>query len=197
MIRQVFCAVTFVISLNLGVTAFAGHINEHHDSDNIFPIPIPGQAFFTGGAMKVLALGPVEGSIITNTTFDVTYVSDGRIAASDLEIFLSVQVDNAFSELTVTGADLGFGSGEGTFTGSLTTDALNGMVWQCPDCPHSMLDLTITALSERASEGSFFIDSLITLDLAPPKAVPEPASLSLLAAGILALVVCRRRRGGL
>ena len=71
MTRQVFFTVTFVIGLNLGVTAFAGHINEHHDSDDTFPIPIPGQDFFTGGAMKVLALGPIGGSVITSTTFEL------------------------------------------------------------------------------------------------------------------------------
>ena len=109
------------------VGTLGDHIPNHDNCDDTFPMPIPGQEHFDGGLMFVNLIGPVDDHVITNTTFDITYVSDGATSASDLLLHGFITVDGGTSDFTVTGADLGFGSGPGTFTGTYETDALNGV----------------------------------------------------------------------
>jgi hypothetical protein len=99
------------------------------DSDPVFPVPIPGKEFFEGGGDEgavfiASAIGLAKGTTITNTRFDITYVSDGITPASDMVIRISVPVDAQFRDFHITGA--GFGSGSGTITGTFETDELNG-----------------------------------------------------------------------
>ena len=90
-------------------TAYADHIDGHDDCDPTFPMPIPGQEFFTGGVLFVSLIGPVGESVITNTTFDITYVSDGATPASQLLIYIEVAVDDGARQLGVVFAwHLGF-----------------------------------------------------------------------------------------
>ncbi len=131
--------------------------------------------------MFVTAIGPVEGDILTNTTFDITWVSDGATPASDLLLHGSVQVDETFVYFTVTGEDLGFGSGAGIFKGTYSTDTLNGLVWPSfffP--PYSIVDLQIDSVNGGGIQGyAYFVDSFINFDVipAPPYAPPCPADL--------------------
>ena len=60
----------------------ADHIPGHGTGDPIFPVPFPGQEFFDGGILFVTALGPEGGSEIHNTSFDITWVSDGATPCS-------------------------------------------------------------------------------------------------------------------
>ena len=81
--------VTVVLTSLFTHPCWAGHIPGHQDSDPVFRMPIPGREFFEGGGTEgsvlfFTAIGPVEGTIITNTQFDITYVSDGITAASDI-----------------------------------------------------------------------------------------------------------------
>ena len=162
-------------------TALADHIDGHDNCDPVFPTPIPGEQFFNGGILFVTAIGPVEGDIITNTTFDITWVSDGATPASDLLLHGSVQVDKTLVYFTVTGEDLGFGNGSGTFKGSFSTDELNGLVWPSfffP--PYSIVDLQIDAVNGGGIQGyAYFVDSFINFDVipAPPCDPPCPADL--------------------
>ncbi len=161
-------------------TTLADHIAGHDNCDPIFPVPIPGEEHFTGGVLFVTAIGPLEDDIITNTTFDITYVSDGATPASEIQLHGTVQVDNDFAEFNVTGEDLGFGSGPGTFKGTFSTDALNGVVWPSPLFPpHSIVDLQIDAVNGGIEGYAYFVDSFINLDVipAPPCAPPCPADL--------------------
>ncbi len=177
--------VTVVFTSLFTYPCWAGHIAGHQDSDPVFPVPIPGREFFDGGALFVTAIGPVEGTIITNTQFDITYASDGITPASDIAIDVSAPVDGRFREVHITGADLGFGSGPGTFTGMFETDELNGEVWQFPDFSNSLIDIRIDSVAGGIQGIGFFQDSFINMDVIP---VPEPSTLGLLTLGIIGLV---------
>jgi hypothetical protein len=149
------------------IASQADHIPGHSNDDPTFPMPIPGQEHFDGGAAWVTLIGPLEGMDITGTTFDITYVSDGSTPASDLLLNVTAQVDLEFVEFTVTGADLGFGSGPGTFEGTFHTEALNGEVW--PSflvAPNSLVDLIIDSTSGGIQGSGYFVDSFITFDIA-------------------------------
>lgn len=154
------------MTLGAGVAA-GNHIPGHEECDPTFPMPIPGPDFFTGGVLFVTLIGPVEDTVITNTTFSITYTSDGATPASDLQLAVSAMVDGGFAEVIVTGADLGFGSGPGTFTGTFQTDALNGVVFQAIP-PSSIVELMIDAVGGGGIQGiGFFTDSFITFDVIP------------------------------
>lgn len=158
----------------------ADHIDGHDNCDPVFPVPLPGEEFFHGGVLFVTAIGPVEDDIITNTTFDITWVSDGATPASDLLLHGSVQVDNTLAYFTVTGEDLGFGSGPGKFKGTFSTDTLNGVVWPGVFPPYSIVDLQIDSVNGGGIQGyAYFVDSFINFDVipAPPCAPPCPTDL--------------------
>ncbi len=179
-------AATFVVTiaglalLAIPTTTRADHIPGHDNCDPVFPAPLPGEEHFTGGVLFVTLIGPIEDDIITNTTFDITYVSDGATPASEIQIHGTVQVDEGFVGFIVTGEDLGFGSGPGTFKGTFSTDTLNGVVWPSfffP--PHSIVDLQIDAVNGGINGYAYFVDSFINFDVipAPPCVPPCPADL--------------------
>ena len=72
--------------LGPSTSSWADHIPGHDPCAPVFPCPLPGEQFFNGGIMFVTLIGPVGDSIITSTTFDITWVSDGATPASDLLI---------------------------------------------------------------------------------------------------------------
>ncbi len=153
------------------VGTLGDHIPNHDNCDDTFPMPIPGQEFFDGGVVFVNLIGPVDGHEITNTTFDITYVSDGATPASDIQLHGFITVDGGFADFVVTGADLGFGSGPGTFVGTYETDALNGVADESfffP--PYAWVDLQIDSINGGINGSGYFVDSFITCDVitAPP-----------------------------
>lgn len=150
-------------------TVYADHIFGHDDCDTTFPMPIPGQEHFTGGVMWVSLIGPIDESIVTGTTFDITYVSDGATPASELLMILSLMVDEDFPHIHVSGADLGFGDGPGTFKGTFYTEALNGVAWESfLVAPYSLADLQIDSVNGGGIQGTgYFLDSFITCDVIP------------------------------
>lgn len=175
--------------LALAGAAMADHIPGHDDSDPVFPVPIPGQDFFDGGIIFVTAIGPAAGTEITNTTFDITYVSDGLTPASDLLIEVGILLDTGYTEISLTGADLGFGSGAGTFTGTYSTHDLDGIA-QAGFLPHSTVDLAIGATTGGIDGTGYFENSFINFDVIN---VPAPGALAL--HGIAGVIPRRRRRG--
>lgn len=191
--RRLLISVATIASIISG--AVADHIPGHDNDSNVHPMPLPGQEFFTGGILFVTAIGPIGGREILSTDFDITWVSDGATPASNLEIFVSMFIDDGFGNITqneihVTGADLGFGSGPGTFTGLFSTDAFNGLAVESflfP--PNSIVNLTIGATTGGIDGTSYFENSFINYNLAP---IPTPASTALLA--IAGVTATRRRR---
>lgn len=172
--RVLSVSVVCVIATGLAVSGFprgvqADHIPGHSNDDPIFPVPIPGQEFFTGGIMFVTAIGPLGGSEIFNTSFDITYVSDGATPASDLHITVSIWLNEenpVYAETSVNGSDLGFGSGPGTFQGTFETSALNGVAIESfffP--PYSIVDISIGAIDGGIQGTAYFVDSFINFDV--------------------------------
>ncbi|MHC5114433.1 MAG: hypothetical protein ACYTGP_08410 [Planctomycetota bacterium] len=155
-----------------GHPASADHIPGHSNEDPTFPVPIPGQSEFSGGAMWVTAIGPVGGSEMHSATFDITFVSDGQTPASDLLLNVSLFIDEGPAgvnqvETVVTGADLGFGSGPGTFHGTFETTDLNGIaVEHFLVAPYSLMDIIVDAVGGGGIQGTgYFVDSFIHFDL--------------------------------
>ena len=160
----------FVIVAGLTVSGLArdvraDHIPGHSIGDPIFPVPFPGQQFFDGGILFVTALGPEGGSEIHNTSFDITWVSDGATPASDLHITVGMVIGQSMVEVSVNGTDLGFGSGPGTFKGTFETTALNGITVEGFFPPYSIVDLSIGSIDGGIQGSGYFVDSFINFDL--------------------------------
>ena len=157
---------TATVALTLPLSA--DHIDGHSNDDPIFPVPIPGQDIFNGGGviMFITAIGPLEGSEIFSTEFDITYVSDGVTTASELLLVVGFPTTTEYVEIHVSGADLGFGDGPGTFTGTLTTDALNGIAVGSFFPPYSIVNLDIGAIDGPVYGLAYFEDSFINFDVA-------------------------------
>jgi len=157
--------------LTLGSPAAADHIPGHSNEDPVFPVPIPGQGEFSGGAMWVTAIGPIGGNEISNATFDITFVSDGQTPASDLLLNVSLFIDEPGGvvqvETVVTGADLGLGSGPGKFSGTFETTDLNGIaVENFLVAPNSTIDVIVDAVGGGGIQGTgYFVDSFIYFDI--------------------------------
>jgi hypothetical protein len=180
------------------------HIPGHDNADPVFPAPIPGQADFNGGGAILFAtlIGPPNGTTIYDTNLDITYVSDGVTPASDLVIVISMNIDGQSHELDITGADLGFGGGSGTFEGTLQTDLFNGVIsGGLP--PNSTINLQIGSTTGGVNGTAYFVDSFIYLTVQKPGPVPALSAigltalvLALLAAGAVVIIRRARRHAG-
>ena len=87
-------------------------------------------------------------------------------------IEVEIMVDDKFRELSVSGADLGFGDGPGTFHGRLTTDYFNGVVWQPKVFQHSLIDIALGATTGGIEGFAYFEKSFITFNVIPADANP-------------------------
>ena len=162
-------------------TSYSYTLNTHGE-------PIFNPHFSAGLSLR----GPYGGSEITNTSFEVTYVTDGVTPASDLEMILSVDLEQGFTSFTFTGADLGFhASGPGTFTGSLSTDALNGIT-AGNILPYAFIEWEIHSVDGFIMGQSHFLDTSFTFDLIP---VPSPGPVALFLCCGLGVSSRRARRG--
>lgn len=171
------CVFLCIGLLTIGAqTALADHIPGHDDCDPTFPAPIPGEDTFSGDGVVlfVTLIGPDAGTLITATTFDITFVSDGVMPASELELGVRLGVDGELVEVRVLGSDLGFGGGPGTFVGTLQTDAFNGIV--DPGFPGPVINLQISRSNGDGVDGTaFFVDSAIVFDVVPPPPCDDPS----------------------
>lgn len=183
------------LACSAAMPARADHIDGHSDNDPVHPVPLPGEDFFSGGAVWMTAIGPRGGSEIINTWWDVTFVSDGATPASELYFNVGLHVldefgEDVYVETEVTGADLGFGSGPGTFHGTWETHDLDGIAVESfffP--PYSIVDVIIQATDGGIDGYAYFVDSYIYFDVIP---VPAPATLAGMGLGLAC--VGRRRR---
>jgi len=172
-------------------TASAGDSSPPEPTDTSYVFEIdPDREYFPSFGINFSIVGPYEGTEITNTTFELTLVSDGTTPASDLSIILGIQLaQQGYTELSFTGADLGFGSGPNTFTATFSTDALNGVV-EGSLLPYAFTELTFFGANGPLLGDYYFIDSSFTFDLIP---APAPGSAFILALGGGAVATRRRR----
>jgi hypothetical protein len=178
----------FLMFLSTHQIAFGDHIGGHHESDPVFPLVIPN---VDGAAIHASLIGPLEGTIITHTRFDVHLTTDGQMNGSELLMELSIPVDDDFRSLTVTGSDLGFGDGPGPYHGILETDYFNGVVWKLPIFPRSMPSIAIQS-TEGGIPGDIDLGgSFIYLDVIN---VPEPATAGLLAISMTVIGLAKHSR---
>ncbi|MCL4196876.1 MAG: hypothetical protein KJZ69_05225 [Phycisphaerales bacterium] len=164
MMNRVLIAATAVV-LALPAAAPADHIPGHRNYDPTWPVPLPGRQHFNGGVVFVTAIGPLGGYEITHALFDIAYVSDGQTPARDLEISVEVTTEAGPREIHVTGADLGFGSGPGTFKGTFSTHDLDGVVVPGFLGPYSLIHLTIGSVNGGIEGEGYFVNSAIILDV--------------------------------
>jgi hypothetical protein len=118
-----------------------------------------------GGAITFVSLvGPEAGLQVLHTTWNLTYTAPhGGTPASDLILELTMPLAGGSAEMVVTGADLGWPSATGTFTGSVDSDALNGVLEM------GLFGFTVPELVILSTAGGVngqFIGSTITLELA-------------------------------
>ncbi len=170
--------ITGVALLATPIATLAEHIPIHEDCDPTFPMPIPGQEYCCGdgGILFVTMIGPIEDYVITNTTFDITYVSDGATPASDIQLHGTLTLQGGSASFIVTGEDLGFGSGPGTFEGTFETDALNGVAAPGFLPPYAILDLQIDSVNGGIEGSAYFEDSYITCDVIPAPPCEPPSA---------------------
>ena len=143
----------------------AGHVPGHDDCDLVFPVPLPDEQTYNGGIIFVTSIGPFPEVQILETVVSIRYVSDGATPARDLLLNIQVPVDGELRELELTGAQLGFGTGPGTFTGTLVTPFFDGEVWNNSPFPHSLVEIGIGAVGGGVDGYSYFVQSTITFKL--------------------------------
>jgi len=103
------------------------------------------------------------------TDFDFEIPADSTTVPEGWEIFeLDGLTPDEIWNGIVTGADLGFGSGAGTFYGTFETTALNGVaVENFLVAPNSLIDVIIDASGGGIQGTAYFVDSAILLDVIP------------------------------
>jgi hypothetical protein len=160
-----------------------------HDLPNStdFSIFLP-EDQFTGQIMFITYIGPPAGQNIWHATADFTWISNGGTPASNILVNFELAVNGVTEHWTVTGADLGWGSGPGTYTGTIGTDMLNGLLTPNGPGGGTIIHVDIGTTTGDGLTGGHFDNSSFTLELAP---VPAPSALFALAGG---LVVRHRRR---
>ncbi len=153
----------FAVLLCLPGAVMADHIHGHHNYEATWPVPIPGRQHFNGGVAFVTAIGPLGSYEVTDAVFDIVYVSDGKTPAKDILIEASIATESGYLTTHVSGADLGFGSGPGTFEGSFSTHDLDGVVLPGFLGPNSLVDLTLGAVNGGIEGEGYFDHSAINL----------------------------------
>lgn len=102
--RIVVCGSVALLLLT-AVPTSATHFPGHDICAQSQSLQLPGPKFFSGQGMAVFItyLGPPSDAMITNTTFDITYVSDGEMPAAELEFLVGVGLVGGFAEVSVLG----------------------------------------------------------------------------------------------
>jgi hypothetical protein len=145
--------------LALGATTAVAHAGAGDFVLTIPPGPYANQVTF------IHFIGPDVGEVVTNSTLDLTWISDGSMPASELFLEFKITADGASHTWSVTGADFGWGSGAGTFTGTLESSLLNGVASH-GFFPHSTIDLIIDRVGGGGVTGQF-MNSTLSMALQP------------------------------
>jgi hypothetical protein len=163
----------------LAIGAMTGPAAAHDiPGSTPFTITLPSDVF-TGEVLFITYIGPPVGQGVWHADADFTWISlPGGTPASNISVSVEVAVDGAFQEWTVTGSDLGWTSGPGTFSGQADTDSLNGLVTASGPMGGSIMHVFIAQSNGDGITGGHFADSTITLTLAP---IPAPSALAIFA----------------
>jgi hypothetical protein len=133
------------------------------DGSSEFDLLVPDMPL-NGAITFVSLIGPAAGNEVLHTTWNLTYFAPhGGTPASEVILELTLPLTGPDAEMVVTGADLGWPATTGTFSGSLDSDALNGVLAQ------GLFGFTVPELVILGTQGGVtgqFIDSTITLELA-------------------------------
>jgi hypothetical protein len=183
MIRTAWFAACVALSLTLSPTA-RGHDLPTSTDFNIF---LP-EDQFTGQIMFITYIGPPAGQNVWHATADFTWISIGGTPASNVLVNFELAVDGITEHWTVTGADLGWGSGPGTYTGSISTDKLNGLLTPNGPGGSTIINVDIGTTTGGGLTGGHFDNSSFTLEVGP---IPAPGAAWLL---VGALMGNRKRR---
>ncbi|MFT5051296.1 MAG: hypothetical protein ACI8QZ_002707 [Chlamydiales bacterium] len=167
--RLLLAAFVGVAALSNG-RASADHIPGHNNGDPVFPVPFPDQNDWSGnGEIIFLTLiGPDGGDTIYNTEVDITYVSDGVTPPEDLIIVAELFVDGVQRQFDMTGAQLGFGSGPGTYQAKFDTDLFNGVVDGGIPGPGSVVNMQIGSTTGAVNGTAYFVDSFLNFTVQQP-----------------------------
>ncbi|HZM00960.1 MAG TPA: hypothetical protein VFD43_11990 [Planctomycetota bacterium] len=148
-------ALSSLLALSLLADPASAFSNSHLE------LPIPASPL-DGLVLNTTLAGPAPGQELFHVTWDLTYVSShGGTQAADVILELTVPLESGPATMTVTGADLGWPAAAGTFTGSLSSDLLDGIL--AGTGPSTEFGLSI-----RTATGGVignFTDSAITLEL--------------------------------
>jgi len=136
----------------------------HGPTGTTYVAPLPE---LTLNSQLILAslLGPPVGETIAHATLDLHWESNGVFPASDVEFEFEMYVDGGVKKSwIVSGADLGWGSGSGVFTGTLDTDVFNGVAWHFL-APDAIIDFTIATTTGTGGVTGKLSSSSLTFDL--------------------------------
>jgi hypothetical protein len=128
-----------------------------------FVAPLPTDNY-TGKILTATLIGPTNDSHVLHATLAVTWNSHPNMPASDLGLEFTLPTVNGSEHWIVTGADLGFGDGPGTFTATLDSDDLNGIVfWPLP--PNAIIHFDIFNATGTDGVWGQFQNSSLTLEI--------------------------------
>ena len=153
-----------VFTTLLALALLAGHLPAHGaDGSSEFDLLVPDMPL--GGAITFVSLvGPAAGNLVLHTTWILTYFAPhAGTPASEVVLELTMPLDGPDAEMVVTGADLGWPAATGTFSGTIDSDALNGVLAQ------GLFGFTVPELVILSTQGGVngqFVSSTITLELA-------------------------------
>jgi hypothetical protein len=118
----------------------------------------------SGQITFVTLIGPPAGDEVIHTTWNLNFTSPpGGTPASDVLLKLKLPVDGGFKEWDVHGFDLGWPSSTGSFSGSIDSDMLNGVL------DGGFFPFSTPGLDMGAIDGGLtgqFTESTITLEIA-------------------------------
>lgn len=128
-----------------------------------FDLLIPGDAMNSSLLFATL-IGPPAGLDVLHVTWNLSFVSPpGGTPASEVHLEIGLPVNGALTYWSITGADLGWPAANGSFSGSLGSDQLNGVLSAGP------LGVSLADLHIFAAVGGVtgqFVASTIQVELA-------------------------------
>jgi len=148
----------------LALVALSSQVPAHDaKGSSDFDLLVPDMPL-NGAVTFVTLVGPAAGNELLHTTWNLTYTAPhGGTPASDVLLELTMPVDGPDVEMVVTGADLGWPSATGTFSGTIDSDELNGLLEM------GLFGFVTPKLVILGADGGVtgqFVDSTITLELA-------------------------------